>query len=102
MIAALMLGRQYVALGGSFIIQAGGKRARLLPEFDLAEVPQFAPVDRPWQRFQSIDEWRGAVRFIDALLDQLQPDEQSFVYDAIAEAAVYPDRLDPAVRRLLG
>lgn len=100
MTAAVMLGRQYQALGGSFVIGSDGKRGRSLPELDQDELPQFAPDNQPHLRFQTVEQWRGAVKFVDALLCQLDDEARTLVYDSLAEAAVDFDRLDPAVKRL--
>lgn len=91
---ALFIGSLFQKLGGRLTID-NGQHFVTRPEasyFRLADedLPQLTDA-KPWERFQSRDEWRGALKLLDYWLARLSPDDENFVFSVFAPVSLSAD-----------
>lgn len=98
---ALTLGMAYLRLGGTLSIASNGNRYFGRPEpclfrIEGKELPQLAGA-RPALQFHSADEWHGAIKMVEALLNLLDRTDSGLVFDALASAAVDERKFVPSI-----
>lgn len=84
---ALFVATLFERLGGSLEIDEAGRRQACRPDLRARELPQLADA-RPWERFGSHDEWRGAVKLAEYWLSRLSPADREFVFTLLAPPAL--------------
>lgn len=95
--AAFYLGCVFRRLGGFFSIDSRGHRGMGRPCFGHHdELPQL-PNAEPHERFHSAEEWEGAIKLVDGLIDRLCKEDRDFIFAAFANDAVDERGFTPSI-----
>jgi len=94
---AMALALLYKHLGGWLVIDSKGIRRFGRPCPSLSdELPQLAGAEAD-ERFHTRDEWLGAIKFIEALLRQLDDSDAEFVFGAMASTWIDDRQFRPSI-----
>jgi hypothetical protein len=83
---ALFVATLFTRLGGRLEIDRRGRRRAIRPErFDFRDrgVPQFGDAS-PHERFQSTEEWEGAMKLAEYWFNRLGAPDKEYVYMLLA------------------
>ena len=97
----MMLALLYRRLGGSFSIASNGSRYFGRPEpcyFRLQgqDLPQLAGA-KPHERFLCPEEWAGAIKLVEALLQRLHSADSDMIFDLLATVALDERKCRPSI-----
>ncbi len=101
--AAMFVAMVYRRMGGWFTIDSNGKRYTGVAEPIFLDgqtgepvLPQL-PDAKPHERFHSADEWRGAVKLLDALLRRMDRSDTDTIFEIMASVAVDERGFTPSI-----
>jgi hypothetical protein len=89
---ALFVATLFQRLGGELEIDRNGRRHLCRPPEDRLRregLPQL-PDARPWESFQSLGEWEGAMKLSEYWLSRLSAADKEYVFTLLAPMPVDP------------
>lgn len=86
--AAIVIGMLFQKLGGTLTIGSDGRRflGQIEPCAYRAlgdELPQL-PGAEPWEKFLSVEQWRGATRMLMYLVKRMDSADKDFLFEVLA------------------
>jgi hypothetical protein len=99
--SAVLLALIYQRLGGTFSISSKGGRYFGRPEPALfhingGDIPQL-PGAKAHEQFRNAEQWKGAVKLVEALLQRLDERDTDTIFDLFAAVAVDDRTFRPSI-----